>query len=116
MSYYLQNQYIIIKLILRTEKLYDILKEYVQGNNFCCVIIYGSSVCVAEKKSDKLYWGNPQVYVTSNVQAAPLQAHFKLYDFKTNEMQPLDHELKNMNVMGELRYEVSLCSVKLPML
>lgn len=55
---------------------------------------------------DKEYWGNPQVYITSAIQAAPHDAHFNLYDFKTNGLQPLDQNLKGISIMGELRYKV----------
>ena len=58
------------------------------------------------KKKYKKYWGNPQVYITSAVEAAPHDAHFILYDFKTNELQPLDNDVKNIDIMGELRYKV----------
>lgn len=57
-----------------------------------------------------MYWGNPQVYITSAADAAPFNAHFILHNFKTSDMQPLSGNVRNVNVMGELWYKVSLHS------
>ena len=84
------------------------MKDYSRGIVFFFVLksMRYISRCTA-REQDRKYWGNPQVYITSAVEAAPYDAHFTLYNFKTNSLQPLDDDVKSMNVMGELRYQVS---------
>lgn len=80
--------FIEFNLDIVAEKLHNLMKEFTKV-----------------KKIDKTYWGNPQVYITSGIEAAPHDAHFILYDFKTSGLQPLGSYLKGINVLGELRYE-----------
>lgn len=69
---------------------------------------------IVAKKRERKYWGNPQVYITSGIQAAPHDTHFVLHDFKTNELQPLSANLKGVDLMGELRYQVRMLCRELP--
>ena len=48
------------------------------------------------------------MYITSGIEAAPHDAHFVLHGFKTKDLQPLNANLKGIDVMGEVRYEVSV--------
>lgn len=68
----------------------------------CCVLLF--DFLFVEKKKDKEYWGNPQVYIKCGEVA--IGPHFILHNFKVKDSFSFNLKPKKLAVLGELRYEV----------
>ena len=86
------------------------IEIYKKGKSFLKkkIIVDKSTNLFIAMKKDKKYWGNPQVYIVTAAEAVSHEAHFILFNFKTDKLQPLDHSIRGLNMMGDLQYKVTI--------